>query len=34
MIEEVAQIVPEWLTIRDVKGKLVKIIKSIPSQRV
>eukprot|EP00347_Sterkiella_histriomuscorum_P020493 403337591 len=33
-IEELATLVPEWLTLKDVKGRLVKINKNVPSQRV
>lgn len=32
MIDELSKLVPEWLTLKDVKGKLVKINKNISSQ--
>jgi hypothetical protein len=30
-IEELASIVPEWLSVKDFKGRLVKCVKSVSS---
>jgi len=34
MIEELSRIVPKWLAIKDIKGKLVKTDKSISGHQV